>query len=111
MKNEMKAMDVVNLNITGPVLVIKKFGTDYRDNLLCYWEGVDALIQLGCVWPHPPIPFSYGEVVEVEDEGDRIIESVEPIAFGPCIIRSFWLGDVGASKLGWAGFRYLTRKQ
>lgn len=83
-----------------------------KRHVLCYWEGSDVLIQLGSKWPPGACSpgFQVNDRIEIEGEDSRVIEYFEPFTLGPCVIRSLWLGNVGASKLGWAGFRYVTRK-
>ena len=112
MKNEQDTMKVLALNITGPVMVTKKLDNDEQLHVLCYWEGSDILIHLGANWPHGscyPV-FEFGDTVEIEGEDSRAVEYFEAFNLGPCVLQSLWLGNIGASKLGWAGFRYLTKK-
>lgn len=107
-------MDVLKLNLTGPIIVTKDLPRgEGKLHTVCYWDGTDALVQLvntgGIKVPFGP-NFLSGDIIEVEDEGYRTVGFLEPFTLGPCAIESIWLGQIGVSQRGWSGWRYLLEK-
>lgn len=119
-------MQKLELNLTGPVVVTKERSVpsligdiirvrypDFREkwHTVCYWEGADVLVQFFPIAESAISPFfQVGDEAEIEDEGERLVQSIEQVVLNPCIISSLWLGTIAIYARGCVVWRYLLGK-